>query len=239
MTKEELENYEPKGDLTGFPKEIINRMLDCQEEQGNKKDISVFENNIRASIYDNGFAWEKTKEKHDFWDKVITEKNFDVFFEKYPKQDNQYNSQEFKLGDEVIDIIRGRRGKIIDINTLIKDSYPISAEFNDNEVISFTLDGRDYNSDKYPRLLHYRDDYDYSVIDFNNLPKRQEDKRWRAEKGKRYYYISSGGKAEDFIEKNDFFDKSYFNSGNYFQTKEEAQKIADKLKEYFNQLINK
>lgn len=33
----ELENYEPKGQLEDFPKEIIARMLQHQEEQGNKK----------------------------------------------------------------------------------------------------------------------------------------------------------------------------------------------------------
>ena len=43
MKIEELENYEPKGELEGFPKEIISRMLDCQEEQGNPRDVSVFE----------------------------------------------------------------------------------------------------------------------------------------------------------------------------------------------------
>ena len=43
MTTKELENYEPKGQLEGFPKEIIARMLDCQEEQGNKRDVTVFE----------------------------------------------------------------------------------------------------------------------------------------------------------------------------------------------------
>lgn len=37
MTKEQLENYEPKGDLKDFPKEIITYMLKYQEEQGNKK----------------------------------------------------------------------------------------------------------------------------------------------------------------------------------------------------------
>jgi hypothetical protein len=213
-------------------------MLECQEEQGNKRDVTVFEKYKCSAKTEGGFDWDKTKEKDVFWGEVIVEKNFNRFFEKYPKKED--NSQEFKVGDKVYDIIRGRIGKVIGINTLNKDSCSILIDFNDNdEEIYFTLNGRNYDTDKHPRLLHYRDDYDYSVIDFNNLPKRQEDKRWRAEKGKRYYYISSGGKAEDFIEKNDFFDKSYFNSGNYFQTKEEAQKIADKLKEYFNQLINK
>ena len=46
--KFDLENYIPKGELEGFPKEIIIRMLECQEEQGNPRDISVFEKQVIA-----------------------------------------------------------------------------------------------------------------------------------------------------------------------------------------------
>ena len=236
MTKEELENYEPKGQLTGFPKEIIARMLECQEEQGTPRDISVFERDRTAGQYVEGFAWYKTKEGNYLWHKIINNKNFNLFFEKYPKQYSQDYSQEFKVGDKVIDIIRGRIGKVIGINTLTKDSYPISVEFNDNEVISFTLDGRDYIRDKYPRLLHYRDDYDYSVINFNNLPKRQ-DKRWRAEVGETYYIITSNFEIENYCEENEVIDDEAYNSGNYFKTKKEAQEIADLMNTFFQKLV--
>jgi hypothetical protein len=220
-------------------------MLDYQQEQGNPRNVSVFEKDKTAAENKKGFVWRGTKEDYDFWNEVIRYKKFDLFFEKYPKQDNQDNSQKFKVGDKVIDIIRGRIGKIIDINTLTKDSYPISVEFNDNEVISFTLDGRDYIRDKYPRLLHYRDDYNYDIIDFNNLPQRQEYQRWRAEKGEIYYFI----KRDDYDNrldrvcrnKDNYFciSNEQYKIGNYFQTEEQAQEVADKLKEYFNQLINK
>ena len=83
---QELENYVPKGDLIGFPKEIINRMLDCQEEQGNPKDVTVFERCI-TSIH-LGFDWCLTKEKRKFWNEVISHKNFDLFFKKYPKKED-------------------------------------------------------------------------------------------------------------------------------------------------------
>ena len=64
MTKEELENYEPKGQLEGFPKEVIARMLDCQEEQGNKRDVTVFEE-TRASYFE-GLKWYQTEEGYDY-----------------------------------------------------------------------------------------------------------------------------------------------------------------------------
>jgi hypothetical protein len=237
MTTKELENYEPKGELTGFPKEIIARMLECQEEQGNKRDVTVFEKYKCSAKTEGGFDWDKTKEKDVFWGEVIVEKNFNRFFEKYPKKED--NSQEFKVGDKVYDIIRGRIGKVIGINTLNKDSCSILIDFNDNdEEIYFTLNGRNYDTDKHPRLLHYRDDYDYSVIDFNNLPKRQEVKRWRAEIEETYYSLSSDFKIEQHYEDNDSFNDEAYDSGNYFQTKEEVQELVDKLKEYFKQLIN-
>lgn len=81
MKKEELENYEPKGELEGFPKEIIARMLDCQEEQCNKRDVTVFEKKINAGMDSKGFFWRYTKEKFDFWNKVIDKKDFNLFFE--------------------------------------------------------------------------------------------------------------------------------------------------------------
>ena len=86
MTTEELENYEPKGELEGFPKEIVKRMLECQKEQGNDKDVSVFERDAIACDYSNGFRWVNTKEGYKFWQTIIVNKNFDLFFKKYPSK---------------------------------------------------------------------------------------------------------------------------------------------------------
>lgn len=234
----DLENYEPKGQLEGFPKEIIAKMLDYQEEQGNERDISVFEKNIIAGKNTKGFGWFITKEGTDFWCDVISNKDFNIFFERYLKKDNQYKSQEFKLGDEVIDIISRRRGRVVKIHDP-NSRFPVIVKFNDEEVASFSLDGRYYSIDKYPRLLHYRDDYDYSVIDFNNLPKRQEDKRWRAEVGEKYYYFNTYFEVDFFIEEYHNTDTKLYDLGDYFQTKEQAQEVANKLNKFFNQLINK
>ena len=50
-------------------------------------------------------------------------------------------------------------------------------------------------------------------------------KRWRAQAGKLFYYITSDGDIESDYE--DFSDENMdmYNLGNYFKTKEEAQKI--------------
>ena len=237
LHKEEfdLENYIPKGQLDGFPKEIIAKMLEYQEKQSNPRDITVFETIRVVGRSDKGFEWNETQEDWDFWHEVIDEKNFNLFFEKYPKQDNQDNSQEFKIGDEVFDIILGQKGKVHQISTNDNSISPICVSFNGGKK-TYALDGMHHMGDKHPRLLHYRDDYDYNVINFNNLPKRQEPKRWRANKGSCYWVIENFS-VYKFKENNTDIDDAYNNLGNYFQTEEEAQEVADKLKEYFKQLI--
>lgn len=110
----DLKNYKPKGEITGFPKEIIARMLDYQEEQGNPRDISVFEKQFDADQDDKGFTWNETKEKFDFWEQVIHVKNFNHFFEKYPKKEEY---QEFRVGDKVIDILFDLKGKITNVKS--------------------------------------------------------------------------------------------------------------------------
>lgn len=72
-----------KGQLEGFPEEIVNKMLDYQFKQRGKRDIFVFEEMNYAEF--KGFSWSKTEEGPDFWYEVIKMKNFDLFFKKYPK----------------------------------------------------------------------------------------------------------------------------------------------------------
>ena len=72
-----------KGEIEGFPQEVVEKMLYYQEQQGFKKDVTVFEKNCCAA--DRGFDWRATPEGWAFWEKVINEKNFQLFFEKYPK----------------------------------------------------------------------------------------------------------------------------------------------------------
>ena len=80
---------EYKGDIKGFPEEVVEWMLDQQEEQGNKRDIKVFENEKCACFENKGFEWSRTEWGHTFCVNVIIDKKFDVFFERmknvYPK----------------------------------------------------------------------------------------------------------------------------------------------------------
>ena len=73
------------GQIAGFPVEIVEKMLEYQVKQDCKRDVKVFENYKDADSDSGGFTWDKTPEGHEFWSEVIRRKNFDLFFEKYPK----------------------------------------------------------------------------------------------------------------------------------------------------------
>lgn len=70
-----------KGDIKGFPKEVVKKMLKRQVQQGYKKGISVFQSSKLS-----GFDWQSSKEGFDFWNEVIIYENFDLFFKRYPKK---------------------------------------------------------------------------------------------------------------------------------------------------------
>ena len=55
----------------------------------------------------------------------------------------------------------------------------------------------------------------------------EKEKRWRAEENEIYYYIGPGSQASSAREGFDYEDNYDYELGNYFQTKEEAQKIID------------
>lgn len=89
-----------KGELKGFPQEIVERMLCEQEKQGNERDISVFEKEVEADVLIGGFEWDKSVEGEDFWAAVIDCRNFDIFFKKEAPQETKESipqtEQDFK-----------------------------------------------------------------------------------------------------------------------------------------------
>ena len=91
------------GQVKGFPIEIVQRMVDCQIEQGNIPDVSVFQRNNAAGQLGNGFDWHMTKEGKSFWNAVIFKGNFDEFWKMYPKQNKKvYYRGDEKRGNEII-----------------------------------------------------------------------------------------------------------------------------------------
>jgi hypothetical protein len=79
-----------QGEIADFPPEIVEMMLQRQFEQTGKRYVSVFEDMKGADKSQNGFSWNEAPEPNIFWYNVISEKKFDVFFEKYPKEFNSH-----------------------------------------------------------------------------------------------------------------------------------------------------
>lgn len=82
-----MRKYE--GELEGFPEEIVQWMLQHQEDAGNELDVTVFEANRCAASSGGGFNWGDTKEEN-FCKQVIGVRNFNCFFDKYPKNNKEF-----------------------------------------------------------------------------------------------------------------------------------------------------
>ena len=74
------------GEIADFPIEVVEKMLEMQVEQGNKRDVRNFEYYKAACASGYGFNWRDTIEQYSFWHEVINNKNFNLFFERYPKK---------------------------------------------------------------------------------------------------------------------------------------------------------
>lgn len=72
------------GDIKDFPIEVVQKMLEEQVAQGNAPDVVIFQHDSNANVEYNGFSWDKTEAGSIFWDKVINEHDFNLFFKKYP-----------------------------------------------------------------------------------------------------------------------------------------------------------
>ncbi len=75
-----------KATWENLPIEIKEKMLEYQLKQTGKKDESVFIKDIKNAIKEGGFLWDGTEDCYDFWNEILCNSNFDLFFEKYPKQ---------------------------------------------------------------------------------------------------------------------------------------------------------
>lgn len=99
------------GDLEDFPIELVEIMLQKQYKQVDKMDISIFQKCKFSDKYQGGFHWSDTIEGHEFWNDVIREGRFDVFFERYPKLSKKvYICGDNKLYENVIKTLERRGG---------------------------------------------------------------------------------------------------------------------------------
>ena len=72
------------GKIQNFPIEVVEQMVKEQINQGNEPNVDLFARDKSALKSEGGFNWDCTRDGFRFWEKVIKEENFDIFFERYP-----------------------------------------------------------------------------------------------------------------------------------------------------------
>jgi hypothetical protein len=70
------------GQISDFPIEVVQKMVERQYAQNGSCDVSVFQRNKDAGF--NGFCWANTPEGDLFWRQIINNKRWHIFFDEYP-----------------------------------------------------------------------------------------------------------------------------------------------------------
>lgn len=128
------------GDIKDFPIEVVQKMLERQVEQWNEEDVQVFQ-----IIAIGGFDWSTSEEGLTFWKEVIRQKNFDLFFKKYPRVDTHvYYRGVPDRGDEIIDELKKLGGvNRFDYDGSSENRLYFSSPIT--RVIGFCMDGNAYS----------------------------------------------------------------------------------------------
>lgn len=72
-----------RGEIAGYPIEIIQAAVDRGIEQGRNANQVI--QSLQISIGD-GFAWSETPEGHRFWAQIMVHHKFNIFFQRYPRK---------------------------------------------------------------------------------------------------------------------------------------------------------
>lgn len=84
------------GDIAGFPMGVVVRMMEETELQNHEPDVKLFQRYRDAGNTHEGFIWsdssyDGSKDKSEnFWRRVITQEDFNLFFKQYPEY-KKYN----------------------------------------------------------------------------------------------------------------------------------------------------
>lgn len=278
------------GEIKDFPIEVVQKMIEMQVEQGNKADVTVFQKYNFNGKNNGGFDWEITIDGRDFWENIIRNKNFVLFFKKYPKQkqikiekDMETNKlilngitlpkgteakvsvedgatiitfqkqeekePEFKDGDIIYSQDDEGRGLLSIFNRIEDDVIYSYAYFSlEDKIIFLSKEERTCNFGSMDELFNIRLATKEEVAEFNKEFADQkhlkwnakefkfEEYRWRAEKGGKFWFITSSGEVDYAIDNYAPIGYMFFNSRNYFQTEELAKKAQPLWKDFFKNL---
>ena len=130
-----------------------------------------------------------------------------------------------------------KRGKFYDEETEVESCGVPEYIKDDNKLY---IQGKEEEKDSKILLVDKEDLKEILKIVNKINEKYGIPKRWRAQAGNLFYYITSDGDIESDYE--DFSDENMdmYNLGNYFKTKEEAQKVKNskEWKEFWEKVRN-
>ena len=268
------------GQIKDFPIEVVQKMVDCQVEQGYKADVTAFQ---ICKKY--GFLWCDSEDGTEFLESVIVDMNFDVFFKKYPKhqvtiqkdmetnkiilngitlpkdtevkvsvedgttiltsQKQEEKEPEFKDGDIIFLTHKNKKNYIAIFESYNDKSITVHGCI-DSENNVFLSDGNGFFFKK--GISSIRCATEYEILKFNKEFAEQkhlkwnaeefkfEPIRWRAEKGGKFWFITSNGVVDYAIDDYKPISDLCFNSRNYFQTEELANKALPLWQDFFKNL---
>ena len=96
MSLFEIKKSHLVGEIADFPIEVVERMVYEQVCQRQPINPTAFAIKSSAGPADGGFSWAVSKDGFSFWEKVITKKDFDLFFSKYPRKTVVYENKNKK-----------------------------------------------------------------------------------------------------------------------------------------------
>ena len=75
------------GEVKDFPIEVVQKIAERQREQFVARNYKPSSRDIKFIQWciDGDFDWRNSEEGNTFWSKVIHNKDFDLFFNRYPK----------------------------------------------------------------------------------------------------------------------------------------------------------
>ena len=146
-------------DIQGFPIEVVQKMLYYQVSQGNKEDVSIFQNRAITSKTPKGFNWKDTEEGMEFWNDIIRKKRFSIFFNKYPKQPTEQTNFKYlyikctsKDAKDILQILKKYGGKnTTDLQGRVTKPYQSLYCIDRYQNIRFVMN--DWNPNLYELIL--------------------------------------------------------------------------------------
>jgi len=134
-----------------FPKEIKKVVQERTEQQGNVFKVAAFDTSIIIGRIDNGFTWDNTPEGSVFWHRVLVNENFDLFWERFPKETKTQPDLP-SPPDPVLFHPPFREGDIV---KCVKNTFNQNTECIGKYFCLTALNAKELNSDKTTILNTY------------------------------------------------------------------------------------